>query len=151
MPGKRPLRKDEPQPKTARRAIPEGLDELGKKKWKSLSRRLLRLNILSEIDTDQLLLYCDYWSMRQRAREDLAKIMASAAESGNSGMMLKRKTAAGDPYLSPNPLIRVINSLTDRLNRMLVEFGMTPSSRSRIAMLPERKKKKESEAERYFA
>lgn len=59
--------------------------------------------------------------------------MRLATKGGGSGLLMK--TPAG--YVQQSPLLGIINSQVEIINRISREFGLTPSSRTRIEALAE--------------
>lgn len=79
---------------------------------------LHRLGLLTEIDSQALAGYCQTW---QRWREAEQKIK-------EYGMVIKGR--GGFPIISP--FVAVANRAMNQMKAFLIEFGMTPSSRSRV-------------------
>jgi P27 family predicted phage terminase small subunit len=78
------------------------------------------------LDVVGLAMYCQAYSRWVAAEEKLADF----------GLLIK--TPSDLPQLSPS--LSVSNRAFDQLRAMLAEFGMTPSSRSRLSVaLPEEK------------
>jgi P27 family predicted phage terminase small subunit len=80
------------------------------------------LGLLTELDVTALALYCQVYSRWVEAEKKLASL----------GMLIKTHNdlPMQSPYLS------IANRCFDQLRAMLTEFGMTPSSRSRISAFP---------------
>jgi P27 family predicted phage terminase small subunit len=83
-----------------------------------MSRKLHEAGLLSEIDGAALTTYCLTWARLMDAEEKLRTIGAVV------------KTPNG--WLAHSPYLAIATKATEQLVRILVEFGMTPSSRSRI-------------------
>lgn len=97
---------------------PEHLSDAEKEKWKSVVRELHPLGLVTTIDKDALAMYCTIyvrWVKAERMVRDKGEII---------------KTAAGN--IIQNPYLSIANRALDQLNKLGAEFGMTPSSRSRI-------------------
>jgi P27 family predicted phage terminase small subunit len=120
-PGKRNLHLDE-QPKPADIALdeppPMWLDEDGVREWRRLAPKLRRLKLLTEIDGDALALYCQCYAQWKQATAKLREF----------GTVIKGK--GGFPVMSP--YVPVANRAMAQMKAFLIEFGMTPSSRSRV-------------------
>jgi P27 family predicted phage terminase small subunit len=121
-PGKRPLNENEPKPRTVLPRCPPHLSDEAKREWRRVSKMLYRLGLLTELDTTALALYCQTYSRWVEAEKKLASF----------GMLIETPNdlPMQSPYLS------IANRCFDQLRAMLTEFGMTPSSRSRISAFP---------------
>lgn len=121
-PGHRPLNKNEPQP-TGIPKCPPHLDAAAKREWKRIGAELIALGLLTSVDRAALAAYCASWSRWVHADEQVQKFGA-VIKSPKSG------------YPVPNPYVSVGNTALDHMRKFLTEFGMTPSSRSRIQVAP---------------
>ena len=54
--------------------------------------------------------------------------MLKSAKGSRSPLLMKTRSG----YVMQSPLLAIINTQADIVNRQLREFGMTPASRSRI-------------------
>jgi len=116
--GRRPLNDREPKPLAVRPKCPTYLDEAGQKEWKRLIPILLRMRILTEADGIALANLCQAYSTMTKAQEQLNK----------AGILYKTKSG----YIQQSPLLGIVNSQIEIINRLCREFGLTPSARSRI-------------------
>lgn len=117
-PGKRALNNAEPRPRVVLPRPPVHLSDEEKAKWKSLVCELHPLGLVTVLDLDQLSTYCVLWCRWVKA-EKLVR---------EKGEIIK--TAAGN--IIQNPYLSIANRALDQLNKLGAEFGMTPSSRSRV-------------------
>jgi P27 family predicted phage terminase small subunit len=111
----------EPVPGLVAPEPPDHLDRAALDEWKRLTPILMEMGILSKADGAALALYCDAYSRWLRARMDVLK----------RGSIVE--TAAGT--LKLNPHIYLINSSMRLMKELLVEFGCTPSARSRVSVV----------------
>ena len=109
---------DEPEPEPAIPTCPSHLDSTARREWKRMAQQLYDLGILSEIDRAGLAAYCQAWSTWVKATKGLAK-------TGQLAM-----TPQGFPV--QNPLLGIANRAQAEMRAWMTEFGMTPSSRSRV-------------------
>ena len=116
--GRRPINDREPKPLAVRPKCPTYLDEAGQKEWKRLIPILLRMRILTEADGMALANLCQAYSTMTKAQEQLNK----------AGILYKTKSG----YIQQSPLLGIVNSQIEIINRLCREFGLTPSARSRI-------------------
>ena len=121
-PGKRRLNDAEPMPEAMAidGAPPVCLSEDGKVEWRRLAPMLGRLGVLTETDVDALVAYCEAWANWKQAQQKIRQF----------GMVIKSKDPKQLPVISP--YVRIAHNAMNQMRAFLVEFGMTPSSRSRI-------------------
>ncbi len=117
-PGKRKLNEKEPKPDVAIPECPPHLDGEASKEYKRITEELLKLKIITKIDRATLVAYCQAWA-------DLLHATKMVKKEGE--VLYSDK---GNAYL--NPWKGIQTSSMDRLARLSSEFGMTPSSRSRL-------------------
>lgn len=122
-PGKRPLNENEPQcfepaPKTP----PKWLDEIAKREYKRARTLLDSMGLLTACDKAALEAYCDAYSTMVRAAEVV----------NQKGFVYSMKTNNGQTYLQQLPHVSIKNQAMELVKKFCQEFGMTPSSRSRL-------------------
>jgi P27 family predicted phage terminase small subunit len=117
-PGKRRLNKSEPG-FSAGATCPKHLDKIAKTEWKRLSGDLIASGLLTTVDRAALAAYCDVYSRWVQATTAL-QIQGLVITSTKSG------------YPIPNPYVAIANTSLTLMHKFSVEFGFTPSSRSRI-------------------
>lgn len=124
-PGKRRI----PNENLAVKTLPEPPEHLtpeARAEWDRVAERLYAWGNLAEIDRATLFAYCQCWGRLIEAEEVFAKMKEHDPVTG----ALVIKTSNGN--LIQNPVIGIINKLTERMVQLAAEFGMTPSSRTRI-------------------
>ena len=84
--------------------------------WRRQIGLLERMRLLSEADGKAIELLCRQESVRQQASESIVKV----------GLLTKHPETG---HIHANPLLRIENEATDRVIRLLREFGQTPASR----------------------
>lgn len=112
---------------------PSPLFGKAKKEWARIVPELNSAGLLTKIDGCALASYCEFFA---RWAEASAKIR-------KTGMLVK--DGKGNPMI--NPYVRIGNDAFDRMRQLLTEFGMTPSSRSKVKAAS---KPEEPEGEDYF-
>jgi P27 family predicted phage terminase small subunit len=117
-PGKRPINHAEPRPRLKTPPCPEHLDADAKTEWKRLVRILRHMKLLTEADYISLGNLCQAYSTMVKAQKKLTE----------SGLLFK--TSSG--YVQQSPLLGVVNTCMETITRLCREFGLTPSSRSRM-------------------
>jgi P27 family predicted phage terminase small subunit len=121
-PGKRALNLSEPKPAIKIPSCPPGLKGDVRRAWTRLARELYQIGVLTEIDRDALAMYCVNY-VRWLEAEEIIK---------QKGPIMK--TSKGN--LIQNPYLAVANRAGEILMKIGAEFGMTPSSRTRIHAEP---------------
>lgn len=118
-PGQRPLPKNEPQPQASKLKSPVKLSPLARKQWRLVAKQLGELGLLTVLDEHALVLYCEAFARFRKASEELEA----------KGLMVESPNG----YLIPSPCVSIVNQSTSQMMKILTEFGMTPSSRTRVA------------------
>lgn len=134
-PGKRALNASEAKPRAVAPKCPEELSPAARAEWRRISRQLLRLGLLTEIDRAALAAYSQAW----------AQWLDAVAQLQRTGAVVK--APSGYPML--NPYLAVANQAYAQMKAMLTEFGMSPASRSRV--VAGQPAAEQSPADRYFS
>lgn len=141
-PSRRPLNEAEPKPRKENIDPPDDLSDEAKIEWRRVSVELDRLGLLTGVDRAALCGYCDAWGRWVYARR--AIVDAARGYPRYEGLMIE--TVNGN--LIPNPALGIANKAMADVMRYCVEFGMTPSARSRITASPRPTEK--DEADEFF-
>jgi P27 family predicted phage terminase small subunit len=113
----------EPQPAIEIPSCPKVVrqDKEAWKEWRRMSRELRQLGLVTALDRAALSAYCLLWS---RWIDAEAKVREKGSVvRGSEGPVM-------------NPYLRVASRTLDGLKAILLEFDMTPSSRSRVSANP---------------
>jgi P27 family predicted phage terminase small subunit len=121
-PGHRPLNENEPQPEVLDEtpAPPEHLSVLARAEWERVYPMLVRNRLVTEADLSALSAYCQAYGRWQEAESEIAK----------QGLVF---IVPGSGYPIQNPYLAIANKALEQMRQFLTEFGMTPSSRSRVS------------------
>jgi P27 family predicted phage terminase small subunit len=119
---KRPISQDEPQPDVGLPPAPDDLKGEALEEWNSRGPRLVALGVLTELDIPAFYAYCDAWGRYQEAKAQIAKL----------GEVVRSPSG----YPIPNPYRAIANRAVKQCKEFWLEFGMTPSSRTRIHVRP---------------
>lgn len=124
-PGKRALPKNEPQGRRRQRtpSAPSYLGEDAAAEWRRVARTLHEMRVLTEADLQALALYCAAFE-RWRAAEAEIEKEGLVVPTGTTGRGVKA-----------NPAVSISNMAWEQMRKILIEFGMTPSSRARVQAL----------------
>jgi len=135
-PGKRPLNQFEPQPEMEKPSCPAFLSYEAQVEWKRIVPKLMALGLISRIDRAALAAYCQAYGRWAKAEKALKAIEEKfeGAMNINAGGGMCYMTANGNWVM--HPLVSVANKALEQMHKFLVEFGMTPASRTRIIVNP---------------
>jgi P27 family predicted phage terminase small subunit len=120
-PGKRPLNDREPSPPIGRPRMPKDFDAVAQREWKRQAPVLRELGILTKIDHAMFEAYCQTYA-------DWIKYTELAQKTPLV------KTPSGRIRISP--YMELADRALKNLRAIATEFGLTPSSRSRIKAEP---------------
>lgn len=120
-PGKRPLNEHEPKPASAdAEDVPEWLSPEAQEHWPVIAAQLADAGVLTVLDRPALAQYCEAFVIWKQAYDKVLKF----------GMVVKAQS--GFPVQSP--FLSIANQQSERMLRIMCEFGMTPSSRARVTV-----------------
>ncbi len=120
------LNPHEPQPAETTGRPPAWLKGQGRRVWRWLVPLLREMRVLTAADEQALALLCDVFAEYLEAREILRQ----------RGLTYETTTPQGDRMVRPRPEVAIAADAWRRVQRMLTEFGLTPSARSRVQALP---------------
>jgi P27 family predicted phage terminase small subunit len=112
------INKDEPRPLVAVPEPPDHLDERAKAKFLNIAEMPARHGIMTELDASALARYAVVW----------CRWIDAEAEVKRRGPVVK--TEAGN--VIQNPFLAIANKCLLQMAQIESEFGMTPSSQTRI-------------------
>ena len=120
-PSKRPLPKDEPQPKLATPRCPAHLGAEAKREWRRVVKIMREMGVLTVADGAAIAAYCQTWERWVQAEK--------AIRIG--GILIRSKFT-----VVQNPAVTIARDAMGEMRRFLVEFGMTPAARTRVKTEP---------------
>jgi P27 family predicted phage terminase small subunit len=97
-----------------------------KKEWKRITPILEKMRIISQMDRSALGVYCQAYARWVQAENKIKAL-------GDSGLF--DETPSG--YKQISVWLQISNRSVDQMHKFLVEFGMSPSSRSRVTASPQ--------------
>jgi P27 family predicted phage terminase small subunit len=118
-PGKRRINGREPKPPSGVPRCPKHLDDVAKTEWFHTCKVLKDMGLLSLADRAALAAYCTVYSRWVEAEAQVKKY-GTIVKSPDKGVPQK------SPYLT------IADQALETMRKFMVEFGLTPSSRSRI-------------------
>jgi len=125
-PGRRPLNEREPQPPLPPTLPkpPRHLSRDGRAEWLRVGGMLLRSRVLTEADLTALSAYATFYG----------RWMAAEHEIKRNGILVP--AGKDSDVRVQNPMLSVANKAFQQMSQLLGEFGLTPSSRTRIIASP---------------
>lgn len=119
-PGHRPLNENEPKPRKSKIKCPNYIrqDRIAKQEWDRITPELYILNLLTVVDRVSIEILCTQYSIYRWA-------MADIKENG----LTVPNTRRG---IKPNPSLAIAREAAKIIKAIVVEFGLTPSSRVRL-------------------
>lgn len=109
----------EPQPDAGVLPCPDHLDAVAAKEWGRITAHLLALGLLTVVDHAAIAAYCLAWSRWVEAEKQVTK--NGLVEVGSRGQLTR------------SPYVDIANAAMGKMLETMREFGMTPSSRSKVA------------------
>lgn len=129
-PGKRKIDDREPRPASAVPPCPKLLVGEARKEWRRVSKLLDALGLLTHLDRAALTAYCQCWARWVDAE---GKVNQLGAVVLRPAPLAAEGEEQPPPEFMPNPYLRVAEASLKQLTRLLAEFGLTPSSRTRLS------------------
>lgn len=114
------MNRREPRPVPVAPEMPEWLSPYAAEEWGRVVPELEVLGLVGRVDRAALVVYCEAVAAHRAAVEELA---ASPDMVVPSGQIVKK-----------NPVLQVVRDQANLVAKMCAEFGMTPSSRSRMVL-----------------
>lgn len=122
-PGKRPLNKDEPVPPKGMPKMPAWLSSAAKKFWKGSAKEFYKAGLLTKFDVVAFAAMCEQLGTIEQCNKMLAE--HGMTMIGQSGFPVK------------HPAVSIKREYVALLRSFASEFGLTPSSRSRVKIARE--------------
>lgn len=116
---------NEPVPPDALPRCPPHLDAVARREWRRLATPLYRMGVLTVADRAAFAAYCQAYSRWAEAERKLAE----------TPMLIKSPSG----YVQQSPWLSIANRQMDLMCRYMTEMGLTPASRTRIAVPGEAK------------
>ena len=103
--------------------VPDWLPDDAKAEWASITHTLSSMRVLAEVDGIALAQLADYLAKWKKAAEQVARL----------GLVLPIRDAAGTVVsFRRNPYVTMHLEYGLMVQRLLAQFGMTPSARARL-------------------
>ena len=124
-----------PQPKVKAPPCPAGLCPDGKKVWRNLTKHLLSMRLISEVDWPQLERYCIFFIRWRQCEQFIEKHGTTYPVKADNPDTYVVKPPDGGPCIvgwKLHPHVRESENLDHILKQIEANFGLTPSARARI-------------------
>lgn len=121
-PGGRPINRLEPKPELAIPTCPDELCDDAKLEWNRLAPYLLRMGMITEADRGAFAGYCQAFG-RWIEAERYLRIEGEILRSDKNNLV-------------QNPRLWVANRALEQMYKFMGEFGLSPSSRTRLKVSP---------------
>jgi len=133
--------KDEPKPKAAIPKPPKHLGAIALEEWHRIVKELADNGLMTNLDRAALVAYCEFWEHYVEASDKLKN------NGKNTGLVFT--TSAGNRV--ENPYFSIKKRCAELMHKFLIEFGMTPASRTRVsAPLSKTEPDKTDDEEKFF-
>ena len=129
--GGRKLNANEAKLDLAQPTPPDFLNDHAKVEWGRIVGTLFRAGLMTELDRSVLAAYCQSYGRWVQAERALARMAEAQADCDQALTIVTHNGTA-----MQNPLIGIANKAKADMVRFALEFGMTPSARSRVSASP---------------
>jgi P27 family predicted phage terminase small subunit len=136
-PGKRKPKRREPKPKRCIPLPPAHVTDEVKKAWGKLAGKLDSMHVLTEADA---------WLLEELS-ETYVELIELRRDIAAEGRRVEVITTNGSVRMVTNPLVNQLSDAAKRFKALMVECGLTPSSRMRVNSSAE---EKEDPADEYL-
>lgn len=129
-PGRRSVKKAEPQPPTDGVVMPSHLGDVAKAKWSEILPLLQAVKVMTRADVEALGRYCDTYEWWVSTRAVLKK-------DGDTYPILN--DAGEVKYIAQRPEVSIAHKLAAQLRQLESDFGLSPAARSSLKVEPDAK------------
>ena len=125
------LNPNESKPDLAQPTPPDFLNDHAKVEWGRIVGTLFRGGLMTELDRSVLAAYCQSYGRWVQAERALARMAEAQADFDQALTIVTHNGTA-----MQNPLIGIANKAKADTVRYALQFGMTPSARSKVSASP---------------
>ena len=136
-PGKRPLNENEPKPAIGGARCPSHLSREAKREWSRIVPELERIGVLSMIDIGAIAACCQSYGRWVRLEQDIKRegeFINMPIISKQTNEPVKNENGEMLTLSARNPKVVESRQTLIQYRAYCSEFGLTPSSRSRITV-----------------
>jgi len=138
----KPINQNEPKPKIPSSCPKPPLilkgNKQARKEWNRVAPQLYELGLLSELEVPMLANYCQLWSRLMEVNDRINELQNNPIKDEESGIVHADHLIVTSPkgYAQQNALIGIYNTTAKEMRAIMIEFGMSPSARSRMNIKP---------------
>ena len=128
--GHRPIEGDDFQPEHIMPETPKGMSRGALREWRRMSKVLFNSGVLTQVDGKALRTYCEKADLVERAQKRIL-------ETGTEVISVYAMNKEGEQVFlrqEINPWYKVLADAEKIMKAFLIEFGLTPASRSRLKL-----------------
>jgi len=136
-PGKRALNHNEPKPPTGEPKMPKGLSLSARREWKEIVAELMKLGVLTVVDGKALAAYCECFALWEQARKEIKENGLTFKITAVTKVKVEDASAVPNYEervivlgIKRNPAVAIAFEALRAMKSYLIEFGLTPASRS---------------------
>jgi P27 family predicted phage terminase small subunit len=138
--GHRPLNAREPTPALGVPPCPKHVSARAKMLWRTLGKQLLAMRVITKADGLALELlvqaYDEYMDARDLIRGVAElKVFQGQLVEQKDGLVYESISATGTKMIRAHPAVGIAENAWRRVATMIAEFGMTPSSRTKVSVV----------------
>lgn len=111
---------NEPEPDDDRIDPPMELSREARQHWDLVTKQLQDVGLITNVDVTAMAIYCEAYATWADATAEVRRV----------GAVIKTPSTG---YPIQNPYLAIANKAFDQMSKMLVEFGMTPASRTKVS------------------
>lgn len=126
-PGKRKIPDNLFTPKAQKPSCPRHIKGVARKEWNRITKILS--GVITDADRGALAMLCVNWAHHVEAIEQMQKLVDAG---GPTALLVKSPSG----YPMQSPWLSIANRSQEMYAKLCTEFGLTPSSRTRVAMNP---------------
>jgi P27 family predicted phage terminase small subunit len=104
-------------------SCPKHLTKDAKAEWRRLAPQLAQIGILTKADRGAFVAYCEAWALLKKCSKTIQQ----------NGLTYDTVDKNGNRIVKMYPEVSIAFKAQDSMRRFCVEFGLTPSSRGRMA------------------
>lgn len=112
--------KDDVNPIVEIPAPPPNLAGEALAEWHRITLELVTIGLVTNIDRAALVMYCESWAQYSHACAKIADLNGELVVQHPNG------------FKGPSPWLAIRDKAAEQCRKLLTEFGMSPSSRSRV-------------------
>ncbi|MBO8169974.1 MAG: phage terminase small subunit P27 family [Thermoanaerobacteraceae bacterium] len=131
---KRYINENEPRPQPIAPDPPSWLPTEAKKAWKELAPELERLGLLTAIDGPAFTMLVLHWALAVQSYRQMKTDKNRARKEGLPVDKYGLTTIDERKLPRKHPLLQVLRDNSAAFRQYMAEFGLSPSSRSRISL-----------------